>query len=116
MGTYPQGVAFSPCGTRAYVANFGDGSVSVIDTATFLVTPVNVGGHPYAVAAHPDNTRVYVTTDDKVAVIRTSDNHVDLYPLPGASALLGISITPNGNLAYIANQVAFGGAPLRNRR
>jgi len=49
-------------------------------------------------------------------VIRTSDNHVDLYPLPGAGALFGISITPNGNFAYIANQLGFGGALFRNQR
>jgi YVTN family beta-propeller protein len=37
VGLQPIGVAITPDGTRAYVANLNDGTVSVIDTATNTV-------------------------------------------------------------------------------
>ena len=58
------GLAFAACPAEAtpfaYVANSGDGTVSVIDTATntvvATVTVANFGG----VAVTPDGTHVYV--------------------------------------------------------
>ena len=47
---------------RAYVANSGSGTVSVIDTSTNLVVDtITVGGGPYATAAHPGQNLVLVT-------------------------------------------------------
>ena len=45
VGTGPFGVAVSPDGTRAYTANFGAGTVSVINTLTNTVigSPIPVG-------------------------------------------------------------------------
>ena len=45
VGKSPTGVAITPDGKRAYVANlFGDGTVSVITTATGAVSaPITVG-------------------------------------------------------------------------
>jgi YVTN family beta-propeller protein len=44
-------VAVNAAGTRAYVANPGSGSVSVIDTFTnTVVTTIALGGAPSAVA------------------------------------------------------------------
>ena len=42
---YPNGVAFSPDGTKAYVTNHGGNSVSVIDTATYKATGT-ITGYP----------------------------------------------------------------------
>jgi len=51
VGTTPIGVAVSLGGTRAYVANSGDGTVSVIDTATNTVeATLTVGATPTEVA------------------------------------------------------------------
>jgi YVTN family beta-propeller protein len=63
VGQYPIGVAVSPDGKHAYMANESvPGSVSVIDTATNHVTAtIPVGADPYWVAVSPDGTRVYVT-------------------------------------------------------
>ena len=62
VGAGPVGVAVSPDGTRAYVTNLGDDTVSVIDTATNTVTAtIPVGDDPVGVAVSPDGTRAYVT-------------------------------------------------------
>jgi YVTN family beta-propeller protein len=46
----------------AYVANSGDGTVSVIDTATNTVvgTPIPAGREPFGIAVTPDGRRAYV--------------------------------------------------------
>ncbi|WP_256332130.1 MULTISPECIES: YncE family protein [unclassified Streptomyces] len=53
VGDTPQGIALTPSGARAYVANRGSNTVSVIDTATNTVTAtVPVGDAPIGVH-HP---------------------------------------------------------------
>ena len=60
-GRLPRGVRISPDGKRAYVTNFGDHTVSVVDTITNSVSAtVDVPGYPEAVAISPDGERVYV--------------------------------------------------------
>ena len=46
VGAGPTDVVFSPDGARAYVTNFFDDTVSVIDTATNMVTSISVGEEP----------------------------------------------------------------------
>jgi YVTN family beta-propeller protein len=56
VGTYPEAVAVSPDGTRAYVTNNSANTVSVIDTATNTVTTnIPVGNSPYGVAIDMDS-------------------------------------------------------------
>ena len=43
VGSGPYGVAVTPNGEYAYVTNFGDGTVSVISTATNTVTETITG-------------------------------------------------------------------------
>ena len=61
VGSSPFGVAVNPAGTKVYVANTGDDTVSVINTTTNEVTyTVTVGAGPYGVAVNPAGTKVYV--------------------------------------------------------
>ena len=61
VGDLPRCVRVSPNGKYAYVSNFGDRSVSVIDTIAQCVTDtIDVGGHPEALAVSPDGHRLYV--------------------------------------------------------
>jgi len=81
VGVNPVGVAITPDGTRAYVANLAAGSVSVIDTATnTVIGTVTVGLAPRGIAITPDGTRAYV-------VNRASNNVSVLDTQPGASVL-----------------------------
>src|SRR5260370_34424908 len=60
VGQYPAGVAITPNGAFAYVANFNSNSVSVIDTATNTVTAtVTVGTGPWGIAITPNRAFAY---------------------------------------------------------
>src|SRR5271163_4454788 len=61
VGDLPRGLQLSPDGKRIYITNFGDGTLSVVDTITNSVaTTVDVPGYPEAVAVSPDGERIYV--------------------------------------------------------
>ena len=74
-GGLPRGVRFSVDGKRAYVVDFAQSSICVLDTAdNSVVGTVAVGGHPEAMALRPDGKFLYVTDgrDGTVAVISTA--------------------------------------------
>ena len=108
VGVIPVGVAITPDGTQAYVANFGshfvsDGTVSVIDTATnTVVATIPVGANPFGVAITPDGTRAYVVSEESgtVSVIDTSTNTVVATITVGVNPV-GVAITPDGTRAYV---------------
>jgi YVTN family beta-propeller protein len=60
-GDLPRGLQLSPDGKYAYCTNFGDGTISVIDTITKSITAtLGVLSHPEAVAVSADGERIYV--------------------------------------------------------
>ncbi|MBI4608743.1 MAG: SBBP repeat-containing protein, partial [Candidatus Rokubacteria bacterium] len=117
VGPSPQGVAVSH-GTRLYVANAGNGTVSVIDTKTGklvdtdnnagnLTTPIQVGGEPFAVAVHPKGDKVYVTDGSTNS---TTLWIIDITQTPPAVTSVtvgqgprGVAVTPDGAFVYVAN-------------
>jgi len=104
VGKGPMGIAASPNGLRVYVANLGDNTVSVIQTATDTVmATVPVGTFPVSVAAAPDGTKMYVVNDadSTVSVIDMSNTVVATIPVgtwPGA-----IAVNPSGTRVYVAS-------------
>jgi YVTN family beta-propeller protein len=94
---------------RAYVTNFADGTISVIDTSTNeLVTTIvlPMGSFPTGIAITPDGTRAYVTrgpTGNEVLVIDTATNTIlsSISPFVEPAA---IAITPDGTHAYVVNE------------
>ena len=62
VGDLPRGLRLSPDGKRIYITNFGDGTLSVVDTITnSVVTTVDVPGYSEAVAVSPDGERISVS-------------------------------------------------------
>jgi YVTN family beta-propeller protein len=68
----PTDVAFSPNGSRAYIANRGSGDLSVVDLPTRRkVTDIDVGDGPSAVVVAPDGARAFVvnTLSENLSVV-----------------------------------------------
>ena len=62
VGSEPVSVTVNTATGMAYVANGGDGSVSVIDGSSDAVkATISVGSHPYSVAADPATGKAFVT-------------------------------------------------------
>jgi YVTN family beta-propeller protein len=92
-------------GQYAYVSNFGDDTVSAIDTADqTVVATIPVGNGPNGIAALPDGSRVYAINygADSVSVISTATNDVvdtiTVGPRPADAAA-----TPDGRFLYVTN-------------
>ena len=110
VGQNPWGVAITPDGTRAYVANT-DATISVIDTSTNRAIDTIIDlDTPIGVAITPDGTRAYFANGaGTVSVVDTSTNTVidtipvlDRFGLP-AFNLASIVITPDGTRAYVVS-------------
>ncbi|WP_151447487.1 beta-propeller fold lactonase family protein [Lacisediminimonas profundi] len=97
VGNGVNGVALSPDGSRAYVANSGDNTVSVVDTASNSVinTITGLGNMSVEIAVTPDGTKAYVgnNASNTVSVIDTASNAI-VATVPVGAAPLGIAITP----------------------
>ncbi len=105
VGDWPLDTSVSPDGARVYVANSGNGTVSVIDTsANAVVATVAVGFGTRDVEVSPDGSRVYVVDSVAAAlsVIDTVTNTV-----VGSIAVGGnpqrVAISPDGTRAYVAD-------------
>jgi len=94
----------------AYITNYGDNTVSVINTGTNKVEAIiPVGQYPFGVSASRDGKRVYVTNsdDDNVSVINTSTNQVIAYVPTGGNIPYGVCVNNNGNRAYTVHGGSF---------
>ena len=97
-GIAPAGAA-GGCAGKAYVANFGDGTVSVITTATGAVSaPITVGTNPDGVKVTPDGKHAYVANrgDDTVSVIATATSAVSA-PSPSVTGRSGWRSLPTAS-------------------
>jgi YVTN family beta-propeller protein len=113
VGGNPEGVAFSPNGSTAYVAEnanaAGTAEVIPITVATNTADPpiTGVGPHPFSIAISPDGSHAYVGdagsgSDGKVYPIGIPSGTVGA-PITIGGSDVGIAITPDGSRAYVAN-------------
>jgi YVTN family beta-propeller protein len=108
VGQMPWGIAITPDGKRAYVANTS-GTISVIDTGrNTVIDTITDADSPLGVAITPDGTRAYVSNGEgTVSVVDTSTNtiitNIPLINRFGFPAFgpFGIVITPDGTRAYV---------------
>ncbi len=100
----PNGVALSPDGTRAYVANTVSGTVSVIPLSIpngFIGKPsrhIPVGTEPYALVLTPNGTKLYVANarSNTVSVIDTASETVTA-TVPVGLEPRGLAVTNDGD-------------------
>lgn len=119
VGNDPRGIDASPDGSRVYVANRFDNTVSVIDTASNTVvqtidlgTSTNVTAtEPYDLVLSPNGARLYVAMknggaengDGTVVFVDLPSGNVVREVLLGSSASPeGIAVSPDGNRLYVA--------------
>lgn len=107
----PAGVAITPDGSSAVVANSGASSVSVIDVPTGAVRatlPAGFAG-PVGVAITPDGSKAFVANyaagsgSTVTPVTALAGTPVAGAPIPVGSAPVAIAITPDGATAWVAN-------------
>jgi YVTN family beta-propeller protein len=98
---------------KAYVGNFADNTVSVIDTASgAVVATIPVAEGPHGMAITQDGRTVYVTGDGSSAmsVIDTATDRV-VKTVEVGKTPNGVALTPDGRLLLVAvygeNRIAF---------
>lgn len=72
IGTGPHALAVHPSGEKVYVTNGTDGTLSVIDRATYTAYTLSTGPAPSALTLSPAGDRLYVTCSDGIDVIDTT--------------------------------------------
>jgi gliding motility-associated-like protein len=101
----PAGIAINADGSKLYVTNSLDATVSVIDIATKTITAtINVNSKPQGILISPDGARLYVTNffSNSVSVINTTTNMIEAVISTTANPD-AIAISPDGNNIYVAN-------------
>lgn len=101
----PNGVAFNPQGTRAYVACSVSGLVGVLNVnrnspgVARVVEEIKAGTEPYGLALTPNGTKLYVTnrSSNSVSVINTATNRVIKTIEEVGFSPRGIAITNDGD-------------------
>ncbi len=110
-GTIAYGIAASPDGSKVFVANYSDGTVSVISTATnTVIDTISIGGgaEPYVLAVSPDGSTLYVGnySVDTVSVVSTATDTIThtISTVDGSfSGVYGLAVSPDGSRLWVAN-------------
>lgn len=113
VGSNPTGIAVSSDGSRAFVANTGSGTVSIVQKlfgvgATATVTTVAVGSSPTGIALSANGTRAYVTNSGSgtVSIIDYSysgSSSPTVRTVVVGSQPAKVAISADGNRAYVTN-------------
>src|SRR5664279_1957405 len=85
-------------GPQAYVGNFKDNTVSVIDTGTgTVIATLPVANGPHGMTQTPDGRTVYISGDNssEVSVIDTATNRVT-HTIDVGKTPHGVAMTPDG--------------------
>lgn len=101
VGKEPSSIAVNADGSRAYVANTIDGTVSIINTNTLAVIgTIKVGVEPRALCFTPNFTKLYVanSSSNNIHVINPATNAVTkVIENPSFSNLFALTVTNDGD-------------------
>jgi YVTN family beta-propeller protein len=100
-------VALHPTASLLYAASSWSPDVSVIGTATGVVTDMITGfvnPHPFGIVAHPAGGKLYVANVADIKVIGTGTNSIISTINTGAFPLF-VTLNASGSKAYAANYV-----------
>lgn len=105
-GRTPCAVAVNPKSNTVFVANYADGTVTILDAGTGRVTAtIPTGEHPQALAVDTMRNRVYVanTFSNTVTVI-DSEQGKAVGTLPAGRAPYALAVDPGSSRLYVANE------------
>jgi len=105
VGGQPTGIAVSPRGDRAYIADNQRDLLLVMDTnSRSVIASIPVPDGPWGVAVTPDAARVYVasTSANVVSAIDTASLAI-VRSIPGQGLPANIAIDANGSTGYVTN-------------
>jgi YVTN family beta-propeller protein len=105
VGSWPDGIFVSPDGSKVYVANTDSNTVSVINTASNIVSATFPILAPYGVTESPDGSKVYITNyayPGSINVINAATNTVT-DTIPVGILPSGIAVSPDGSKVYVVN-------------
>lgn len=104
-GVYPHSVVINPETNRVYVANIGNGNVSVVDGLTNeLIKNIDIGSGNIDLTVNPITNLIYVTDieSDSVKVIDGLSNEV-ITTIDVGNSPTGIGVNFFSNMIYVAN-------------
>ncbi|WP_353063907.1 YncE family protein [Tunturibacter psychrotolerans] len=107
VGNYPCAIAVNPKTHMAYVTNYADNTVSVIDGVSGKVKgTIPVGSHPQSVAVDPTRARVYVGNmqGNNISVIDASRMKI-IQTLPAGSHPYAVVTDPETGAVYAGNML-----------
>lgn len=105
VGKRPEALAVDPDSHTVWTANYGDGTVSVIDTEhRAVVATIRVGNGAVGVAVDPHSHTAYVSNhrDDTVSVIDTA-RRVVVATVDVGTNPWGVAVDSYSGAAYVAN-------------
>ena len=102
----PVAVAVNPVSNKIYVANYGDGTVSVIDGTKNTATSVAVGGAPSSLAVAAATNKIYVTNFySSLIMLDGVDDSVAGSVFVGYGPIAA-AVNAASNTIYVANQLS----------
>ncbi|MBS1501601.1 MAG: beta-propeller fold lactonase family protein, partial [Bacteroidetes bacterium] len=107
VGKDPHIASISPDGSRLYVSNYDDNTISVINTTTnTVINTINVttGANPQGLSISPDGSKLYVANSNggTISVISTSTNSV-IATINNGYNNFETLLSPDGSLLYVTD-------------
>jgi len=101
VGSTPQSVAVSPDGQRVFVANNGDSTISVLDSAGNALATTSIGGPPTKLAMSTDGQFLLAITSAGTLVVLNSTGTSVLETLTLGATPNDIAVSSQGSFAAI---------------
>ena len=112
-GSSPQAIVRSRDGRYLYIANSGNGTMSIFDLRDQkLLAPVKVGNRPRWIAASPDGKRLYVSNEAGSITVVDAATQATIGEIEGVNCPEGLAVSPTGDRLYVASQCGGGTDPL----